>query len=97
MTAAALNYTALEHWRANPIAFIERVLCDPETGEPFVLTIAERQFLERAFTLNANGRLLYPELVFGAIKKSGKTTLAAILDDFAAVRWALGRGLLRRQ
>jgi hypothetical protein len=71
-----LDYDTLTRWRADPIAFIERVLCDPETGEPFVLSDAERQFLQRAFTLNDNGRLLYPELVFGAIKKSGKTTLA---------------------
>jgi hypothetical protein len=40
---------------------------------------AERWFLKFAFTLNDNGRLKYPELVFGAIKKSGKTTLAAII------------------
>ena len=51
---------------------------DPETGKPFVLSDAERQFLQLAFTLNENGRL-YPEMVFGAIKKSGKTTLAAII------------------
>jgi phage terminase large subunit-like protein len=39
----------------------------------------ERQFLERAFTLKEDGRLAYPEQCFGAIKKSGKTTLAAII------------------
>ena len=39
----------IEHWRADPIAFIEAVLCDPETGEPFVLLEAERQFLRLAF------------------------------------------------
>ncbi len=56
-----------------------RCLCDPETGEPFVLLEAERHFLRLAFTLGEDGKLLYPELVFGAIKKSGKTTLAAII------------------
>ena len=30
--------------------------------------------MRHAFTLDANGRLAYPELVYGAIKKSGKTT-----------------------
>ena len=74
-----LDHTALMHWRDSPIAFIERVLCDPETNEPFVLSDAERNFLERAFTLGEDGKLKYPELVFGAIKKSGKTTLAAII------------------
>jgi phage terminase large subunit-like protein len=74
---AALNMLA--RWRTNPISFIETVLIDPETGKPFVLSDAERDFLQHAFTLNDNGRLRYPELVFGAIKKSGKTTLAAII------------------
>ena len=54
-------------------------MCDPETGKPFVLSDAERRFLQHAFTLNDDGKLTYPELVFGAIKKSGKTTLAAII------------------
>ena len=63
----------------DPIAFIEHVLCDPETGKPFVLSRGRARSSEHAFTLNDDGRLLYPELVFGAIKKSGKTTLAAII------------------
>jgi phage terminase large subunit-like protein len=74
-----LDAASLARWRSDPIAFVEHVLCDPETGRPFVLSDAERQFLQRAFTLNEDGRLNYPELVFGAIKKSGKTTLAAIV------------------
>ena len=77
--ANVLDHTALMHWRADPIAFIERVLCDPETAEAFVLLEAERDFLKLAFALGADGKLLYPELVFGAIKKSGKTTLAGII------------------
>ena len=52
---------------------------DPETGKPFVLSNAERAFLSLAFTIGDDGRLLYPEMTFGAIKKSGKTTLAAII------------------
>jgi Phage terminase-like protein, large subunit len=71
--------TNLERWRETPLDFIEQVLCDPETGEPFVLNQAERDFLQFAFKRNENGRLLFPELVFGAIKKSGKTTLAGII------------------
>jgi hypothetical protein len=31
-------------WRANPIAFIEEVLCDPETGEPFTPTRGRAHF-----------------------------------------------------
>ena len=30
--------SALAGFKRDPIAFIERVLCDPETGEPFVLS-----------------------------------------------------------
>ena len=69
----------LERWRDDPIAFIESVLFDPETGKPFVLLPAEREFLKHAFQTNDDGRLLYPEQVFGAPKKSGKTGFAALL------------------
>ena len=78
MIAKPLNHTALTHWRANPIEFIETVLCDPETNKPFVLLPAERAFLEQAFKLDDNGRLLYPEQLYGAPKKSGKTGFAAL-------------------
>jgi phage terminase large subunit-like protein len=74
-----LDATTLIRFKRDPIAFIEQVLFDPETGRPFVLNDAERQFLRLALTLNENGRLKFPELLFGAIKKSGKTTLAAII------------------
>ena len=71
--------TKLARYRADPVAFIEEVLIDPETGSPFVLLDAERAFLKHAFTTGANGRLLYPELVYSCPKKSGKTTFAAII------------------
>ena len=35
--AVDLDDTALVRWRASPIAFIEEMLHDPETGKPFVL------------------------------------------------------------
>jgi hypothetical protein len=73
-----MDHNTLTRWRADPISFIEQVLIDPETGEPFVLLDAERWFLKFAFTLDENGRLKYPELIYGAIKKSGKTTFAAV-------------------
>jgi phage terminase large subunit-like protein len=63
---------------ARALEFIEHVLVDPATGKPFVLLDAERWFLKFAFTLDADGRLMFPELVYGAIKKSGKTGFAAI-------------------
>ena len=66
-------------WRRNPTAFIEQ-LRDPEhDNEHFKLLPAEREFLKYALATDRDGRLLYPELIYGAIKKSGKTGFAAIL------------------
>src|ERR1700693_5107556 len=70
---------ALSTFRADPVLFIERVLHDPETGQPFKLLSAERAFLKYAFTTGPDGKLLYPELIFGAPKKSGKTGFAALV------------------
>src|SRR6516225_2822744 len=53
-------------------------MVNPETGEPFELLPAEVVFLDHAFRTDANGRLLYPEQVFSAPKKSGKTGFAAL-------------------
>jgi phage terminase large subunit-like protein len=69
----------LAKWRANPLGFIERELHDPATGKPFVLLPAERDFLRHLFTFTEDGRLRYPEAIYAAPKKSGKTTLAAIV------------------
>jgi hypothetical protein len=63
----------------DPIDFIEGVLNDPETGRPFILTAAEKRFLRHAFELTPDSRLKYPELVFSAPKKSGKTGFAAMI------------------
>jgi Phage Terminase len=59
--------------------FIESTLLDPETGVPFRLTASERLFLQHAFTTTPDGYALYPELIFSAPKKSGKTALAAMI------------------
>ena len=76
---------AVDRWRTDAAGFIEAVLHDPETGEPFKLTKAERRFLLHAFKLTSDGRLRYPELVFSAPKKSGKTTLAAMLQLYVVL------------
>ena len=62
----------------DPVSFITTVLRDPETRRPFVLLPAEIAFLEHALETDDDGRLLHPELVYSAIKKSGKTAFAAI-------------------
>ena len=76
--ADTIDRTALDHWRADPCAFIQTILHDPETGQPFVLLDAEKRFLPHAFTVGADDKLLYPEQVYAAPKKSGKTGFAAL-------------------
>ena len=75
--AEALDTSALRRWQQRPIEFIEQILRDPETGQPFNLFPAEREFFARAWQRSDDGRLVYPEQCFGAIKKSGKTGLNA--------------------
>jgi phage terminase large subunit-like protein len=71
--------SALKRWRAGPAAFVEEMLVNPETGEPFTLLPCEREFMTHAFVTGDDGRLLYSEWLYAAPKKSGKTTFAAIL------------------
>ena len=78
MNASIDPTTTIDRWRADPVAFIETVLFDPETGKPFVLLDAEKQFLARAFQTDDAGRLRYPEQVYACPKKSGKTAFAAL-------------------
>jgi Phage Terminase len=73
-----LDPSALERWRRDPASFIAEVMINPETGAPFVLLDAERRFLEHAFQIDADGRLLYSEQIYAAPKKSGKTAFAAM-------------------
>ena len=75
----ALEQSALERWRNDPAEFITEVLRDPETGKPFILLDAEKEFLKCAYALDADGRLLYPEMAYAAPKKSGKTAFAAMV------------------
>jgi Phage Terminase len=72
------DLSSLDYWRERPDEFIETCLINPETGKPFALLDAEREFLRHALRTDADGRLLYPELIFGAIKKTGKTGFAAL-------------------
>jgi phage terminase large subunit-like protein len=78
MTTAVLTGSTLARWQANPVSFIEEVLVNPETGEPFELFPAQRQFFEHAWQLDDAGRLLYPDQCFSAPKKSAKTGTAAL-------------------
>ena len=75
----ALEASAIERWRNDPVAFIVEVLRDPETGKPFVLLDAEKRFISHAFRTDGEGRLVYPEQVYAAPKKSGKTGFGAMI------------------
>jgi phage terminase large subunit-like protein len=75
----ALEPSAIEQWRRDPVRFIDEVLRDPETKQPFVLLDAEKRFISHAFQTSDDGRLLYPEQLYAAPKKSGKTGFAAIM------------------
>jgi hypothetical protein len=75
---ATISPTTWKRWQRDPCDFVEEVLHDPETGKPFRLLDAERAFLDRAYQLDVDGRLLYPEQVYGAPKKTGKTGFAGI-------------------
>jgi phage terminase large subunit-like protein len=73
-----LDTSALTRWQRQPLSFITEILRDPETGKPFKLLDAERAFLEHAYQTDDSGRLVYPEQLYGAPKKSGKTGFAAM-------------------
>ena len=105
--ASQLDDSSLAYWREHPAEFIEQCLINPETGKPFVLLEAEKQFLKHAFTLGPDGRLLYPTLIYSAIKKSGKTTfgvpsssspcccclaVASAKPTYSATIWSKPRG-----
>jgi phage terminase large subunit-like protein len=68
----------LARWRADPTQFIDEIVINPETRVPFELLDAERDFLAHCFQVDDDGRLVYPEQVYGAPKKSGKTLFAAL-------------------
>lgn len=82
---------AIRQWR-DPVRFCSEVLHDPETGKPFVLYDAERDFLRRLFELTPEGRMRFTEGVFSAPKKSGKTCLAAMAAIYVATVLAGSNG-----
>jgi phage terminase large subunit-like protein len=81
-SAVALDAATFKRWYRQPITFIEEVLRDPDTDKPhkpYKLLPAEKLFLSHMFALDADGRLLYPDLIYSTPKKRGKTTWAAVV------------------
>jgi hypothetical protein len=53
--------------------FIENNILDPETGLPFKLLDAEKEFLKYALQLDDDGRLVYPHLISAMTAAALKT------------------------
>jgi phage terminase large subunit-like protein len=73
-----LEASALDRWQKQPMLFIQEILRNPETGKPFELLNAEREFLAYSYRMDESGRLVYPEQLYACPKKSGKTGFAAM-------------------
>ena len=88
----ATSVQQIQKWRRDPIAFIQGVLCDPETGKPFELYPEQKTFLSRAFQFTPDGRMAHTELCYSGPKKCGKTALAAMVAIFSAIALAPATG-----
>ena len=48
---SSVDTRSLARWRRNPVSWIETHLVDPETGKPFKLLEAEKQFIRLALAV----------------------------------------------
>src|SRR5262249_61658140 len=78
MADGKLDQETIDRWRADPCAFVEEALADPEVGTAYRLLPAERAFLAHAFQTDASGRLRYPEQVYARPQEGGKTAFPGI-------------------
>jgi phage terminase large subunit-like protein len=67
----------LARYTHDPVAFLDRFVQTNELGQPFALTSHQRTILTLAFQFDDQGTLAYDTIVYGAVKKSGKTTINA--------------------
>jgi phage terminase large subunit-like protein len=63
----------------DPAAWIDRYITTSELGKPFKLADYQRVVLAAMFQFDEDGKLWIDEAIWSEPKKSGKTTLAAIL------------------
>jgi hypothetical protein len=68
----SLEQNTLERWRASPAEFIESYLVHPETGKPYRLYPAEKQFIEFMFQLDPDGHPVHTDLIYSGGKKSAR-------------------------
>jgi phage terminase large subunit-like protein len=76
----------LELINHDPIAWIEAHFYIPETRGPIVLDRYQKQALRTALAIDADGLFCYSTIVWGDIKKSAKSTLAAAVVLWRAIQ-----------
>lgn len=69
----------LAQYARDPVAFIDRFIRFDEKGRPFRLSPHQRRVLERSMEWDADGRLRLRIFIWGEMKKSGKSFIAACL------------------
>ena len=74
-----MNPDHLHRYAIDPFAFALDLVKKNELGRPFELFPAQREIIRLAFAFDADGRLPYDTIVYACPKKSGKTTVNALL------------------
>jgi hypothetical protein len=83
-----MSLSHLDRYRTDPASFIDQFMPLNEKGQPWRLSAHQRKVLKLAFRWTAEGRLdALRHLIWGEMKKSGKTLLAAALGLW----WAFTR------
>jgi phage terminase large subunit-like protein len=83
---ADLTKAKLDQYRRDVVKFAEEQFYLPETGKPIKLLKHQKKILKLAFT-PVRGRMPYSTIVYSCPKKSGKTTIGALV----ALWWALSQ------
>lgn len=74
-----LSKSDLSRYRSDISAFAEEQFFIPETRRPIVLEPHQKRILRDIFTVDGDGRFPYETIVYSAPKKSGKTTISALI------------------
>jgi phage terminase large subunit-like protein len=75
--------TSFARYRRDPAAFIEEVLVNPENSKPFELLDYQRELLREM--VRPDGSVPYRTVLLNCIKKSGKSTTAALVGLWAVL------------
>lgn len=74
-----LTSKQLARYRSDICAFAEEQFYLPETKKPIVLEPHQKRILADVFTPGPDGRFPYQTIIYSCPKKSGKTTIAALV------------------